>query len=256
MQPEPAGGESDGRRDFAALPTSLENLDPARWRCHTAGRVNDYPIIQVESVPATETAPDVLITSGVHGDEPAGVETVLAMLEEATFPLGVNYLIWPCLNPYGFVHDKRENRDGHDLNRVLLNPVGTEMDIVARTLEGRRFDLCLDLHEDWEAKGFYMYEGNANAQWLGPRLLEKVSQTGAIDTETDGSDIPLSPGLLQVDPAWGERGLASFLLKRHSHHVMIFETPTPWPLPQRVRAQRMATGTALKHYAETKHLAE
>jgi len=28
MQPEPAGGGSDGRRDFAALPTSLENLDP------------------------------------------------------------------------------------------------------------------------------------------------------------------------------------------------------------------------------------
>ena len=255
MQREPGAGASDGRRDFATLPATLENLDPACWRCHKAGAVNDYPIIQVESVPATGTGPDLLITSGVHGDEPAGVETVLGMLEAAAFPRPANYLIWPCLNPYGFVHDQRENGDGHDLNRVLLNPVGTEMEVVARTLEGRRFDLCLDLHEDWEAEGFYMYEGNASGQWLGPTVLDKVSQTGAIDTETDESDIPLSPGLLQVDPAWGGRGLASFLLERHADHVMIFETPTSWPLAQRVTAQRMATDTVLEHYLGTSHLA-
>ena len=256
MQQEPAGGGPDGRRHFATLAPTLENLDPAGWRWHAAGSVNDYPIFRLESVPTTKTGPDLLITTGVHGDEPAGVEAVLGMLQEGGFPQPANYLIWPCLNPYGFVHDQRENGDGHDLNRVLLNPAGTEMEIVARALEGRRFDLCLDLHEDWEAKGFYMYEGEARARWLGPKVLEKVSQAGAIDTEIDESDIPLSPGLLQVDPSWGGRGLASFLLARHADHVMIFETPTSWPLAQRVTAQQMATITALKQYVETSRLAE
>ena len=238
------------------LPAALDKLDRARWRWSAVGRVNTSPILQVESVPFTKTGLDVLITAGVHGDEPAGVETVMSLLQETAFRAPGNYLIWPCLNPFGFIHDQRENHAGHDLNRILLNPAGTEMDVFKRTIAGRRFDICLDLHEDWEAHGFYMYEGKADAQWLGPSVLERVSQTAAIDTETDESDIPLFPGLLQVDPAWGGRGLASFLLDGHSDHVMIFETPTAWPLAQRVRALRAATIFVLDQSLQTRPMAD
>ena len=250
------GHRFDDRRDFSTLQAALEKLDRALWRWSIAATVNQYPIFQVESVPCTQSGPEVLITAGVHGDEPAGVETVFSMLETRAFPQPARYLIWPCLNPYGFMHDQRENDAGTDLNRILPNPAGTAMDIFQRTIAGRRFHICLDLHEDWEAQGFYMYEGKSDTQWHGPGILERVSQTGAIDTETDESDIPLFPGLLQVDPAWGGRGLASFLLAGHADHVMIFETPTAWPLEQRVTALRVATISALEHYRQNKSMVE
>src|SRR5580704_9680279 len=54
----------------------------------------------------TRTSPGatkrVYISTGIHGDEPAGPVAVLQMLQENRWPANVDFWICPCLNPTGF----------------------------------------------------------------------------------------------------------------------------------------------------------
>ena len=59
----------------------------------------------------------VYVTSGVHGDEPAGPMAIQRLAEEHFFNDEVTWLVSPLLNPDGFIHYTRENRKGIDLNR-------------------------------------------------------------------------------------------------------------------------------------------
>src|SRR5687768_4088372 len=56
------------------------------------------------------------ISSGMHGDEPAGPLAVLRLLEENDWPDDISLFVIPCFNPGGFVRNTRENEDGIDLN--------------------------------------------------------------------------------------------------------------------------------------------
>ena len=64
----------------------------------------------------------VLISAGIHGDEPAGVESVCAFLESGRYKAHLDeweITILPCINPYGFENDTRENHNNKDLNPYL-----------------------------------------------------------------------------------------------------------------------------------------
>src|SRR5690349_14918980 len=74
------------------------------------------PLIRTES----DQTPRFYISAGIHGDEPAGPLAVLQLLKENRWPVGFSYWICPCLNPNGFLHNRRENSDGVDLNRQYL----------------------------------------------------------------------------------------------------------------------------------------
>jgi murein peptide amidase A len=65
-----------------------------------------------------------LISAGVHGDEPSGVETICALLENNRFESFLEeweLTFLPCINPYGYEYSTRENQDGKDLNRLFKN---------------------------------------------------------------------------------------------------------------------------------------
>jgi murein peptide amidase A len=62
----------------------------------------------------------VLLTSGLHGDEPAGVEALCEFLEQRRYRRFVGdweLTVLPCLNPWGYEHGRRENQQQKDLNR-------------------------------------------------------------------------------------------------------------------------------------------
>ena len=108
-----------------------------------------------------QAARRVYISAGIHGDEPAGPLALLRLVRADHWPDQCEFLLCPALNPYGLAHNQRVNRDGLDLNRQYLKPVAPEVvSHCAWLTEQGRFDLALCLHEDWEAKGFYLYELN------------------------------------------------------------------------------------------------
>ncbi len=215
------------------------------------GAVNDYPIhlFQLESF--THNPKKILITGGVHGDEPAGVEAVLQFLARDNTELlkRFSFIVIPCVNPYGYVHETRENSDGIDINRSFEDEQVSEVDILKRAIGQTQFTLAIDFHEDYEATGFYLYEGNRDGQYLGPKIVNVVKNIGPIDSEEFDKEAPgIAEGVYKVSSEWGTQGLVPYLLHYHSEHVIITETPTVWPLEQRAALHLGVLDSALSYY--------
>lgn len=227
---------------------------------HVIGAVGEYPIHRISLPNASEKSHTILLTAGVHGDEPAGIETVLHLLEseECEILAPFSFTIVPCINPSGYVDNTRENRQGADINRSFEEDSVAEVRLIKDLLQGQQIDCFIDLHEDWEAKGFYLYEGRRNKNGIGADIISAVEEIGPIDSDGDiggedgndnDSNESISRGVFAVAAAWGTVGLAPYVLEYYAPHVLIFETPTSWEIDRRVAAHLAALKSALAHYS-------
>lgn len=196
----------------------------------------------------------VLISAGIHGDEPAGCLAMLRLMEEQRLAPDIEWTIFPALNPWGLQRGCRDNRDGIDLNRDYRRRASAESRAHAAWLErlARAPNLHLSLHEDWEASGFYLYEINTGS---GPsvagNILQAVQPVLALEQGPVVDDHLLdAPGLIchtaeADDPdGWPE---AIFLARRFPLLSCTFETPsTRFPFAQRVQAHGLAVEAAIQ----------
>ncbi len=199
----------------------------------------------------------VLITGGVHGDEPAGVEAALQFLEGMApeYVRHFHFDVIACVNPSGYEANTRENGSGQDINRSMSDNGVIEAVTLRQFIVGQRFDLFFDLHEDYEATGFYMYEAETEDRLLGARIVDVVRQIGEIDSEDntdEGLDLPVSEGLFRINPAWRTSGWSAYAYyETAASHGVLTETPsTAWPLQTRVDAHLAAMRLVLDHYVE------
>src|SRR6184192_1474728 len=123
------------------------------------------------------------ISTGIHGDEPAGPLAVRRLLQENHWPDHADVWLCPCLNPTGFPLNRRENADGVDLNRDYREAKSAEIRAHIAWLQRQpTFDLTLCLHEDWESHGFYLYEVNPDHEpSLGEKMVQAVTKVCPID---------------------------------------------------------------------------
>jgi hypothetical protein len=100
--------------------------------------------------------PTAMFVGSQHGNEPAGRETVLALLRDLAFttdPVLVqqlqaqSVLVVPSANPDGREADSRENSAGVDINRDHLALTQPESQAIHAVLRDLRPDVVLDLHE-------------------------------------------------------------------------------------------------------------
>jgi murein peptide amidase A len=191
------------------------------------------------------------ISTGIHGDEPAGPLAARRLLEEDAWPPGWDIWLCPCLNPMGFALNRRENSEGLDLNRQYRAPEAEEtLAHVAWLGRQPRFDLCLCLHEDWEARGFYLYELNPDGlPSLAEAIINRVAQVCPIDQSPTIEGRPAHNGIIRPDldprtrPQWPE---AFFLLTHKTRLSYTLEAPSDYPLPIRVAALVTGVTTALR----------
>ncbi|MCL4500075.1 MAG: M14 family metallocarboxypeptidase [Chloroflexi bacterium] len=126
----------------------------------------------------------VLISAGIHGDEPAGVEAALRFIEHnienPSLLTHYNFVIFPCDNPYGWERNVRENSQGVDLNRQFrVRQPAPEVELITRGLNGLCFDLVYEMHEDYDSPGFYLYEfGEDHTAYLGEPIIHEVATFG------------------------------------------------------------------------------
>ena len=232
-------------RNYTEITERLKNLEVP---IECIGTAHGYPIHQIRLASFAPKPQQVLITGGMHGDEPAGVEAVLQFLARDNTALLKNFsfVIIPCINPYGYVHDTRETRGGVDINRSFETDDVAEVAIIKKALGQTQFSFAIDFHEDYDATGFYLYEGRRDEKYIGPELATTAQAIGPIDPEDPGEDAPdLAEGVYKVANAWGTQGLAPYLLHFHSEHVIISETPTVWQLEQRIALHLTILDTAL-----------
>ena len=232
----------------------IDALDRSTVSVGVLGTVFDYEIRALKVGRRSETKKTILMTGGVHGDEPAGVEAVLTFLEGPveTYLDDFFFCVIPCVNPSGLDLGTRENKEKQDVNRGMSDDDVPESVILRKFIEGRHFDVFFDHHEDYEASGFYMYEAERENHLLGEQIVEAVKAIGPIDGDenTDqGLDLPISEGLFGINPKWRKQGWSAYAYYDHSSHVVLCETPsTAWDLDRRVRAHRIAQTITLDHY--------
>ena len=232
-------------RDYTEITERLKSLAVPIERIGTA---HNYPIHQIRLAASAPEPQQVLITGGVHGDEPAGVEAVLQFLARDNIKRLKNFsfLIIPCINPYGYVHDTRETCGGVDINRAFETDDIAEVAIIKKALGQTQFSFAIDFHEDYDATGFYLYEGTRDEKYIGPQLAAAAEAIGPVDPEDTDKEAPdLVEGVYKVSPEWGTEGLIPYLLHFHSKHVIISETPTIWQLERRAALHLTILDTAL-----------
>ena len=193
----------------------------------------------------------VYLSTGIHGDEPAGPLAVLQLLQENEWPENCDLWLCPCLNPEGFRLNKRENPLGLDLNRQYLNPVAAETLAHTRWLEQQpAFDLCLCLHEDWESHGFYVYELNPDDRpSLAPEMIARVAEVCPIDLSELIEGRAARGGIIRpsIDPRERPQWPESFYLLTHKTRLSYtLEAPSDFPLLIRAASLVAAVRAALK----------
>jgi hypothetical protein len=195
----------------------------------------------------------IYLSTGIHGDEPAGPLAALRLLQENRWPADAELWFCPCLNPVGFVLNHRENADGLDLNRDYRNPKSPEARAHIAWLERQpKFDLYLCLHEDWESHGFYLYEQNPDDKpSLAETIIAAVKEICPIDLSETIEDRPASGGIIRPNldprtrPQWAE---AFYLIMNKARLGYTLEAPSDFALPTRVNALVAAVNAALARF--------
>ena len=195
------------------------------------------------------------ISTGIHGDEPAGPLAVRQLLQEGPWPDVADLWLCPCLNPTGFPLNRRENADGVDLNRDYRHLQSPEIRAHVAWLEKQpSFEFTLCLHEDWESHGFYIYEVNPDHEpSFGEKMIEVVSEVCPIDYSPVIEDRPAQGGIIRPDldpakrPLWPE---AFYLTMHKTRHSYTLEAPSDFPLPVRVAALVTAVRTVLDEMSD------
>ena len=236
--------------DYTTFENRLKNIAHPDIAHRIIGHVHGYAFHCLTIGKPASSKPNILLSAGVHGDEPAGVEAILQFFERdiADIIQHFHIVVLPCVNPSGYVNNQRENTQGEDINRAFKNEV-PESTLVKQQLAGYRFDVFLDMHEDYDATGTYFYEGKRNGAWLAPSIAQRAKKIGPLDADTGETDIPLAEGVLQVDPAWGESGFTSYVYIHHADHVMITETSSNWPMDRRAKVHLLTLDMTLDHYS-------
>ena len=211
-------------------------------RFHEAGEFQ-FSALRRESVSIRNPQPAIriYISAGIHGDEPAGPLAALRLIQENRWPENAELFLLPCLNPASFTLNRRENAGGVDLNRDYRNPQTAEVCAHIAWLERQpRFDLYLCLHEDWESRGFYLYEQNPDRR---PSLAEKIIAAVREVCPIDESEIiegrAAQGGIIRPNiqpherPDWPE---AFYLIVNKSRQGYTLEAPSDFPLAMRVAA--------------------
>lgn len=228
----------------------------------------DRALMLVEFGPSD--APRVHMTAGVHGDEPAGPWALLSIVDGGLLDQRFAYRIWPCTNPSGYAAGTRVNAEGQDVNRSFSEGASTpESRAIMAENRGYQYAVALDLHEDFEADGFYCYEpvidGSAP---LSQAILRAIEAAGfplqSLDHLFD-LGYPRDPqradrlrtlerGRVLVNAAAETRlfpglPLSLYLLRAAARRYVTAETPRRRAWEDRIAMHRIAVAAALAEAA-------
>ena len=171
------------KQRLSSAGATLEQINPAL----ADSKPSRYPIymihvpaLQGSERPHTRTGRPlrVLVSSGVHGDETAGIATALALVEQALKQQGLRrdfeLDVMVKLDPY-----RARTTHGQNLNRSFAP--GRELPethAIQRAVAGKKYDLFVDLHGDDEQRGFFFEKVADPNNALGRAL--RAMETGAL----------------------------------------------------------------------------
>ncbi|MFY9271206.1 MAG: M14 family metallocarboxypeptidase [Candidatus Manganitrophaceae bacterium] len=207
----------------------------------------------------------ICLSGGIHGDEPAGAEAILAVIEmikkQPSLLDRFHFTLFPCINPFGYEHHTRHNRSNIDLNRQYYRKdPPAEVRFVRSAIAGKSFDLDIEFHEDIDTPGFYMYEiCNDPAFAVGRKVIQRIGRKYPINLQTEIEGAPAREGLISPDAAstffkqriarrreWPQ---AIFFYQLGTPQIITSETPVHLEMHERVEMHLVTLTTALDRLA-------
>lgn len=233
-QPAPQRSIHTVTQRLKAMPSPLSQLGVVRY----VDQDLPIPIVRVRRV--AKQAP-VCIFAGVHGNEIAGTEAALTLIDDLlkhkTLYPHTNFVIVPVVNPWGWERGFRYNFKGQDIARNFVLAGTQETVLIKSLLACEHCQLVVDLHEDSTHSGFYILSYANPDPAYPPRLVQTVEQDVGI---TAAAKVP--QGVYQIaahEFATNPRPtLAQYAREQGVQQTYIIETPMQLPVEQRVKIHR------------------
>ena len=235
--------------DFQALVAAWERTSAELGlRLGIVHEADGRPVLVVENeLSAAGRQGGLYLSAGVHGDECAPVWALLQWAASAPPALRQRpVLLLPCLNPFGFEQNLRLDACGVDLNRSFADESHPLVGAWRSLLAGRRFDLAASLHEDYDARGVYLYE-LSRGEPQGAGFLTACEDILPRETAEFIDGMPFVDGLARRDGeisdlvserlggGWPE---SIVLFLDFAETALTFETPSEADLGLRIAAHR------------------
>jgi murein peptide amidase A len=213
-----------------------------KWglRSHVFATGDDFDLMCFRS-PVLKKTGGIYLSAGIHGDEPAATEGLYQwaalhgpVLRE--LPL----MIFPCLNPWGLVHNRRNDRQNCDLNRCYHLSDVPRIEAQKELLRGYIFRLAMCLHEDYDAQGVYLYEIRKKLTTFGQELLSAAGYYIPVDLRRMIEGRRAEQGWIarRVNlKKFPEVAEAIYVGLHHSERTITAETPSEYDLSKRIEAQ-------------------
>lgn len=189
----------------------------------------------------------ILVTTGIHGNEPAGPLAVHRFLrDELSFlrketRTRVDFI--PIINSCGLRAETRNGCDGGDLNRDFIATKSDEIKTYKEYCESNlfftTFDSIVCMHEDDESDGFYLHYNYIHNEPWGFYLANKMRETHTMNDRQYIDGYPAYNSVIHHRIA--EIGMESFeqswFARRHCNSVFTPETDLMLPLGVRIEQQ-------------------
>ena len=157
------------------------------------------PILSVSSRTPGATR-RLLVVSGIHGNEQAGILSVPEILDRLPDGGPVAVRVLTPANPIGAAELSRFNADGYDINRDFVRFRTEEARVVRRAFDEFRPDFVLSLHEGPQDAAFMFTNRHVDGD-LARRLLAALEAGGTTLATKDYFGLRLRPpGLSASSP--------------------------------------------------------
>jgi hypothetical protein len=240
-------------RNWGKLQQRIRSLPAStRLRGRDIGRVTyrnasfEVPSFSFSASGKGWRAPRVLVVSGVHGTETAGVEAVLRIAEMLARDPGrysaVSIDLVPVINPWGWVYGYRYDGDGEDVNRDFASRRTQEARLIRGLMDsGGSYDLVLDLHES-KKPGYFIYQYLRPAEGFGDAYVKLLGRLGRPRENTYREGVfAARDGVLSIPAAalpWialgGRLSLEQYARLHGTRHAYTVETPLQDEFERRV----------------------
>jgi hypothetical protein len=248
-------GLSDEDLDKAYMKKIKQIITKKGFSSKSLGDIGDAELLVIEPIKKNK-GKNLLIISGIHGDEqagPFGLMRYLSRIGDKTLEM-INLHFIPLYNPTGFRKCTRDNEWKEKTNRNFDNDekISRESKIIKSNLKLIKEmggDGILTMHEDTKAKVcfIYMYHGKG-AEELGDILLNIdrmfFRQRSQSDDRKDGK---LKDGIV-----WDrhENSFEDWINKNGIPSVAITETPGKEDFEHRVQANTMLLSAFVNYHIE------
>ena len=210
------------------------------------------------ATPSLGDAPGLYLSAGIHGDEPAATEALLRWFELNAATLAeIPLLIFPCLNPWGLRNNTRTDSRGRDVNRLFHHNRHPVASGVRRITAPFRFRVAAAMHEDYDARGIYLYEVQRGRTAFGEKMLARAERVLPRDPRRRIDHSIAKNGLIRrriIPEFFADFGYpeAIWLHLFHSENTFTFETPSEWDPAARIAAQMAVLDCCLRLFRDGK----